>query len=140
MSANSAISNYRQTSSSAASYATPHRLVQMLMIGALDGIAKSKGHIANNQHEERHKDILWTITVIEALRGALDFEQGGEIAVNLDTLYDYIIRRLYDADIRNEIEPLNEVSGLLKEIKNAWEAMPDAIKRAEKIGNAASAI
>lgn len=135
MSINTAIDNYRQMNSSAASYATPHKLVEMLMTGALDRIAKARGCIAHDQHEERHRDITWTITVIEALRGALDFERGGEIAVNLDSLYDYMARRLYDANIHNDTGPLNEVGELLREIRSAWVAMPDGIKRAEKIGD-----
>lgn len=139
MSINAAIKNYRQAGSAEASYATPHRLVEMLMTGALDGIAKAKGCIAHDQHDERHQNITWTITVIEALRGALNFEEGGEIAANLDMLYDYMIRRLYDANIHNDVEPLKEVSSLLKEIKTAWEAMPELIKRAENISEVTGA-
>ncbi len=137
MAKSSAVSSYRQVGSAEASYATPHRLVQMLMAGALDRIMKAKGDVQRNEPETRHKDISWTITVIDALRGSLDFEQGGEIAVNLDLLYDYIARRLNDADINNDAEPLAEVESLLREIKEAWDAMPDTLRSAADIREAA---
>jgi flagellar protein FliS len=108
----------------------------MLMGGALDRIMRAKGCVIRKEYEERHKDIQWTITVIDALRGSLDFQHGGEIAVNLDRLYDYMHRRLYEADINNDVEPLDEVESLLKEIKDAWDAMPDALRNAPDIGEA----
>jgi flagellar protein FliS len=137
MAKGSAVSSYRQVGSAEASYATPHRLVQMLMGGALDRIMKAKGNVLRNEPEARHKDIQWTITVIDALRGSLDFEHGGEIAANLDLLYDYMNRRLNDADINNDAEPLDEVESLLKEIKEAWDAMPDTLRNAADITEAA---
>ena len=129
----SAINSYRTTASSEAYCAPPHRLVQMLMSGALTGIANAKGSIERKHHEERHKEVSWTISVIEALRGALDMEQGGEIANNLDMLYDYMIRRLYEADVHQDVPALDEVAGLMKEIKTAWDAMPDVLKNAQNI-------
>ncbi len=137
MAKSSAVSSYRQVGSAEASYASPHRLVQMLMAGALDRIMKAKGNVLRNEPEERHKDIQWTITVIDALRGSLDFDQGGEIAVNLDLLYDYMNRRLNDADVNNDAAPLDEVESLLKEIKEAWDAMPDTLRNAADIQEAA---
>ncbi len=114
-------------------YATPFRLVQMLMSGALDGIANARGAMQRKEHEARHNEINWIISVIDALRGALDFKQGGEIANNLDMLYDYMIRRLYEANIHKDVEALDEVASLLKEIKTAWDAMPEAIQKAGNI-------
>ncbi|MCU7891731.1 MAG: flagellar export chaperone FliS [Candidatus Thiodiazotropha sp. (ex Ustalcina ferruginea)] len=130
---NSAINSYRQAASSEAMFATPFRLVQMLMSGALVGVANAKGNIQRNEHEARHTEITWIISVIEALRGALDFEQGGEIATNLDMLYDYINRRLYVADVGQDTEALDEVASLLKEIKMAWDAMPESIQNSANI-------
>jgi flagellar protein FliS len=130
---NSAINSYRQAASSEAMYATPYRLVQMLMSGALDGMANARGAILRKEHEIRNKEINWIISVIDALRGALDFEQGGEIATNLDMLYDYMIRRLYTANVEHSVEALDEVTSLLKEIKNAWDAMPEVLQNAPNL-------
>ncbi|ODB85366.1 flagellar export chaperone FliS [Candidatus Thiodiazotropha endoloripes] len=130
---NSAINSYRQAASSEAMYATPFRLVQMLMTGALDGMANARGSIIRNEHEARNNEIKWVISVIDALRGALDFEQGGEIANNLDMLYDYMIRRLFTANVEQDVDALDEVISLLKEIKTAWDAMPEAIQNSPNI-------
>jgi flagellar secretion chaperone FliS len=130
---NPAINSYRQTASSEAMYATPFRLVQMLMNGALDGMANARGSLLRKDHEARHNEINWIISVIDALRGALDFENGGEIANNLDMLYDYMNRRLYIADIEQDVAPIDEVASLLKEIKTAWDAMPEVIQNATDI-------
>ncbi|MCU7876045.1 MAG: flagellar export chaperone FliS [Candidatus Thiodiazotropha sp. (ex Lucinoma borealis)] len=137
---NPAINSYRQAASSEAMYATPYRLVQMLMSGAVDGTANARGAILRKEHEARHKEVTWIISVIEALRGALDFEQGGEIASNLDMLFDYINRRLYTADVEQNIEALDEVASLLKEIKVAWDAMPEAIQNASNIRDSVKTI
>ncbi|MCM8855580.1 MAG: flagellar export chaperone FliS [Candidatus Thiodiazotropha sp.] len=137
---NPAINSYRQAASSEAMYATPYRLVQMLMSGALDGIANARGSTIRLEHEARHNEINWIISVIDALRGALDFEQGGEIANNLDMLYDYINRRLYTADVEQNVEALDEVASLLKEIKVAWDAMPEAIQNASNIRDSVKTI
>ncbi len=130
---NSAINSYRQAASSEAMYATPFRLVQMLMNGALDGMSNARGSIIRKEHEARNNEINWVISVIDALRGALDFEQGGEIATNLDMLYDYMIRRLFTANVEQDVEALDEVTSLLKEVKTAWDAMPEVIQKAENI-------
>ncbi|MES9867955.1 MAG: flagellar export chaperone FliS [Candidatus Thiodiazotropha sp. LLP2] len=130
---NPAINSYRQAASSEAMYATPFRLVQMLMNGALDGMSNARGSIIRKEHEARNNEINWIISVIDALRGALDFEQGGEIATNLDMLYDYMIRRLFTANVEQDIEALDEVTSLLKEVKTAWDAMPEVIQNSPSI-------
>ena len=109
-------------------YASPHRLVQMLLEGALDRLATAKGCIERKDIEGRSKQISWAMSIIQGLRTGLDMEAGGAIAVNLNDLYAYMTRRLLDANIDNDAKPVAEVSDLLLEIKSAWDAMPDDIK------------
>jgi flagellar protein FliS len=109
------------------------------MTGVLDGIANAKGSILHEDPEQRNDQIQWTMRVIDGLRGALDFEQGGEIAVNLDSLYDYMNRRLYDANIHNDTEPLDEVASLMRDIKVAWDSMPEQIQKADNISDVVNA-
>ncbi|HEC17349.1 MAG TPA: flagellar export chaperone FliS [Sedimenticola sp.] len=108
--------------------ATPHRLVQMLMAGALDKIATAKGAMSRGEVELKGAQINWASSIIGGLRGALDMEAGGEISRNLDDLYDYMIRRLMEAHLKNDPDILDEVTSLLSEIKGAWDAMPDSVK------------
>lgn len=112
-----------------ASFASPHRLIQMLMEGALDKIAFAKGQIERNDFAEKGRNITWAVSIIQGLSASLDVESGGEIAANLEGLYDYMVRRLLEANKENDVEILEEVSSLLKEVKSAWDAMPGEVKQ-----------
>lgn len=102
---------------------SPHRLVQMLFEGAIEKVAVAKGHLGRGEIPQKGQNISWAISIIEGLRSSLDMDQGGEIAVNLDGLYDYMKRRLVQANMRNDSGMLDEVSSLLREIKDAWDAI-----------------
>ncbi|MCU7921795.1 MAG: flagellar export chaperone FliS [Candidatus Thiodiazotropha sp. (ex Dulcina madagascariensis)] len=110
-------------------FASPHRLVQMLMEGALEKVATAKGYMSRKEYEAKGSHINWAISIVDGLRGSLNMEEGGEIANNLDSLYAYIVRRLAEANISNDIAALDEVSSLLLEIKSAWDAIPDEVKQ-----------
>ena len=70
--------------------------------------------------------------IIAALKGSLDLDLGGEIALNLDDLYAYITGRLIDANVENSVEAIDEVSSLITQIKVAWDSMPDNVKSPSK--------
>lgn len=111
-------------------YASPHRLVQMLMEGALDKVATAKGCIERGDLEGKSRQITWAMSIVNGLRSSLDLDAGGPIAANLDSLYEYMTRRLIDASAQNDAAALTEVTDLLLEVKGAWDAMPDDIKHA----------
>ena len=110
-------------------FASPHRLVQMLMEGALEKIATAKGHMNRKEFEPKGANINWAISIIDGLRGSLNMQEGGEMANNLDSLYAYMVRRLAEANVNNDIAILDEVTSLLIEIKSAWDAIPDEVKQ-----------
>lgn len=101
--------------------ADPHRLIQMLMQGGLDRIAQAKGAMDRDAFAEKGELIGKAINIVGGLRQALDKSVGGELAVNLDSLYEYMTMRLFEASRHNDIEKLNEVGRLLGEIKMAWD-------------------
>lgn len=103
--------------------ATPHRLIQMLLEGALEKINLAKGYMQRGEIPLKGSHISWAISIIDGLRMSLDREGGGDIAENLDALYDYMGRRLAEANLKNDPAMLDEVSGLLLEIKAGWDAI-----------------
>lgn len=129
MNAVSAIKQYQQVSvDSSVMGASPHRLVQMLMEGVLERVASAKQSMVRNDIAMKSRNIGRAIDIVGGLQGSLNKDVGGEIAENLDNLYDYMIRRLLVANSQNDENILDEVSNLMIQIKMGWDAMPDAYK------------
>lgn len=130
MNHNAALDEYRRFGlTNRVESATPHRLIQMLMEGALQKIGAAKQQMQNGDIPGKGQQISWAISMIDGLRASLDKSGEGDhtIAQNLDDLYDYMIRRLFEANLRNESSYLDEVTGLLDQIKDAWDAIPQEI-------------
>ena len=104
--------------------ADPHRLIVMLMDGALERIARARGCIENQASADKNHLISTAVSIIDELRCSLDLEKGGPLAANLDDLYDYMCRQLVKANLGNRVETLDEVAQLLGEIRSAWIALP----------------
>lgn len=102
---------------------TPHRLIQMLMEGLLVRINSAKGAIEHGDMEAKARFISKAIGIVGGLNEALDLEKGGELAINLRSLYEYMNLSLLQASQENSQEKLNEVAGLMKDIKEAWDAI-----------------
>lgn len=125
MNASLAMQQYRQNHvQGGVESASPHRLVQMLMEGAVEKILAAKGFMANNNIPQKGEQISWAISIIDGLRGSLNETEGGEVAANLRSLYDYMERRLIKANLDNDPEILDEVGVLMNEIKSGWDQIP----------------
>lgn len=123
-----AMNKYTQVGNqSTAAFANPHRLIQMLMEGALEKISKAKGFMKNGDIAKKGEHISWAISIIEGLRVSLDHSQGGKVSENLEALYIYMNSRLTQANLNNSIDMLNEVSDLLIDIKSGWDAIPQNV-------------
>lgn len=124
MNAMSALRQYQNVNTGAQVVeASPHRLIQMLLEGALERLAKARGAIEREQLALKGEMLGKSIAIVMALRESLDFERGGEIASNLDALYDYIAQRLLDVTRNNQLAPLDEAVSLLREIKEGWDGI-----------------
>jgi flagellar secretion chaperone FliS len=106
----------------------PHRLVLMLMDGALERLAGARGCLERGDIPQKAQLIHRTVGIIAELRASLDLQQGGALANNLDDLYDYMERQLVRANIENKSSYLDEVASLLSDIRSAWVAVPLALK------------
>lgn len=108
--------------------ADPHMLISMLFQGALLAIANAKNGILRKDIPAKGIAISKAIAIIgEGLHASLDKKAGGEIAENLAALYDYMVFRLSDASINNDITKLDEVTNLLTDLKGAWDSIRPAV-------------
>ncbi|HWU68603.1 MAG TPA: flagellar export chaperone FliS [Stenotrophobium sp.] len=129
--AHSALRQYQSAAiSGEASDAHPHKLIEMLLAGALDRIARARGHVERSELAYKHKAIGSVVAILDHLRMSLDLKAGGEIARNLGSLYDYCMQRMAQANATDDVALLDEVSGLLREIKSAWDAIAPGAARA----------
>lgn len=106
--------------------ADPHRVIQLLMQGALENIAKAKGAIERKDFAVKSATISKAMAIISALQNSLDMEAGGEISDNLWSLYDFMINHLMLASRENSVEKLSDVLEVLLTIKSAWDQIPVA--------------
>ncbi|HSX87269.1 MAG TPA: flagellar export chaperone FliS [Pseudomonas sp.] len=124
MNAMAALKQYQTVNTQAqAMEASPHRLIQMLMEGGLARLAQARGAMERDQTALKGELIGKAIGIIGGLREGLDLQQGGEVAANLDNLYEYMVARLLEANLKNEAAPLDEVAGLLRNVKTGWDAI-----------------
>lgn len=126
----SALQQYQQVNAHAlVSEASPHRLIQMLQAGALDRIAQAQGAMSRGQTEMKGMLIGKAIDIIGGLREGLNLEAGGELAANYDRLYDYMARRLIEANRKNDVRILEEVAGLMRELKAGWDGIASQLTK-----------
>jgi flagellar protein FliS len=103
--------------------ADPLELVKMLYQGAITAVRDARRHLANRDIAARARAITKACTIVTELTVSLDHERGGEVSRGLVRLYDYIGRRLIEANARQTDEPLAEVLGLLQTVAAGWEGV-----------------
>ena len=107
--------------------ASPHKLIVMLFEGAMVAISSGIQHMQSGDIAKKGEAISKAINIIDnGLRASLDKKVGGEIALNLDALYEYMINRLIIANAKNQKTVLEEVHQHLKGLKDAWETIDPA--------------
>lgn len=110
--------------------ASPHKLITMLYEAAIKAIDQASVHMVAGDIEKKGEAIAKAVQIIlVGLRASLNREAGGELAQNLDSLYDYMARRLFEANIKDNQEMLAEVRGLMLDIKGAWDEIGDTAER-----------
>ncbi len=103
--------------------ADPHRLIQLLMEAALTRMAQAKGAIQRNDMQEKARLLGRVSEIIQTLQSSLDHNNGAELAANLERLYDYMVRRLLEATSKNDTDMIDEVMGLMLEVKTGWDGI-----------------
>lgn len=109
--------------------ADPHQITQLLMQGALDRIASAR--VAMERKDHAHKGIQLTkaMDIVNELRTSLDKDAGGELAEQLEQLYNFMERNLINANMNNDARALDEVTEVLQSIKSGWDQIPEEEKQ-----------
>ena len=109
-----------------AEFATAHEKTLMLFDGAIDFIGVGLQAIARSDYELKGRMISKSIAVINGLKDCLDLTQG-ELPSNLHDLYEYMVERLFKANLTSDVEAIGEVQSLLKTIRESWAKIPHEV-------------
>jgi flagellar protein FliS len=109
--------------------ATPTRLVVMLYDGALRFLGAAHEKMLTQEIEAKHTALVKAQRILQELKRSLDKERGGEIARNLDRLYDYMLQQLVEANLHDRIEPIERVMELLRELRESWAAVDREVQK-----------
>jgi flagellar secretion chaperone FliS len=108
--------------------ASPGQLILMLYDGALRFLTHARDALEAPEHTPRRIEIVNTNllkaqNIIAELQASLNHEAGGDYSANLDRLYDYYLRRLLEANLKKKVEPVIEVEGLVRQLRDGWAEM-----------------
>ncbi len=104
---------------------SPHRLIQMMMEHAISKMNFARGFIERSQVAEKGKAIGDAISVINGLQASLNHKADERMAANFDSLYAYMMRRLLEANLHDDVAAIDEVAVLMSELKEAWDAIAE---------------
>lgn len=101
-----------------------HQIVSLLLDGVLGSLASARGALARGDIPAKCAAVSKALKIIEeGLRTGLDTVDGGELASNLEALYDYATLRLILANSRNDDSIFQEVQRLIEPIAQSWKAI-----------------
>ncbi len=106
------------------SAASPHKIVQMLMAGAIERLIQGKAAMEQGNIPVKGERLGKALDIIISLRSCLSMEDGGDIAQNLDQLYEFMITQISEANYQNNPQPIDDVVEIIREIKSAWDQIP----------------
>lgn len=120
--------------------ASPGQLVLMLYDGALRFLGHASDALQAPEDSPRRIEIINTNlikaqNILAELQSSLNHEAGGDHAANLDRLYEYYMRRLFEANMKKQVEPVIEVETLVRQLRDGWAEMLNKYE-AERLQNA----
>ena len=105
--------------------ASPHKIVQMLMAGASERLIQGKAAMQAGNIPVKGERLGKALDIIISLRSCLSMDDGGDIAKNLDQLYEFMITQISAANHKNDPQPIDDVIDIIREIKSAWDQIPN---------------
>ena len=104
---------------------SPVKLIALLYDKAIVSLKEAIQAIEAGEIEKRWKSNGKAIDIIQHLASTLDHEAGGEISANLDRLYNFMLKRLLDVDLKNDTKPAEEVIVLLEPLRESWHQLAE---------------
>ena len=109
-----------------AEFASAHEKTLMLFDGAITFTGIALQAIARSDYELKGKMISKSIAVVNGLKDCLDMSHG-ELPSHLHDLYQYMVERLFKANLTSDVEAIGEVQSLLKTIRESWAKIPSEV-------------
>ncbi len=103
----------------------PGRLILMLYDGAIRSLEKAKAHAERRNHEGRAKELVRVTDIVSELLACLDTERGGRLASSLASLYGFVLRRIMDANMHNEVRAIEDCLSVMKTLQDGWRQIVD---------------
>jgi flagellar secretion chaperone FliS len=117
MQTNNAYNAYKNNS---VNYASREQLLLMLLDGAVKFSKIGRQSIVDKDVKKAHENLVKTQNIFCELMATLDVNSGGEWARSLMSIYDFIVRRLTDANIKKDVEIMNEIIPLIEDVRDTW--------------------
>ncbi|EHQ58607.1 flagellar biosynthetic protein FliS [gamma proteobacterium HIMB55] len=116
-----AFTEYQQTNAATAVMdASPHQLTQLLLKAAMDKLSVAVGAVERNDIQLRVASIARAIDIVIELKSTLDVEKGGDVAAELDRLYQFVLDQLLDANLQSDTSKLQAAREIIGTIHEAW--------------------
>lgn len=110
---------YAQYQQNAVHTATPEELAMMLYNGLVKNIKQSILSLEKNDITTTHNNLVRAQEIILYLNGSLD--ENNELSKNLEPLYDYMYRRLMEANAKKDLEIIREILEMAEGFRDTWQ-------------------
>lgn len=121
----SGLNAYKQQERAGAEVAKPEQIVGILFAKLVDTLIKARSYIERKDLTNKQDRLNLALDIFGVLEGSLDHKKGGELAANLQELYQYCQKRLMEANAANDTEAVTEVVELVKEVQEGWQSITE---------------
>ncbi|WP_315121931.1 flagellar export chaperone FliS [uncultured Clostridium sp.] len=112
---------YNAYKNNSVNFASKEQLLLMLLDGAVKFSKISKNAMEEKDVKKAHENIIKTENIFYELIATLDVERAGSWATSLVQIYEFIIQRLVDANMKKDVAIMDEVIPLIEEVRDTWE-------------------
>lgn len=108
--------------------ASPVRLIMMLYDGAIRFLRQGQDAMQRGDREKQNNCLVRAQRILAELTSSLNIEEGGEIAVNLMALYQFMNEQLVIANLQDDVEKVQKVREMLESLREAWTQAESAVR------------